>query len=298
MLFEYENLKRLARQIDRPVKDLMALAPGNDPFYAGVPYRRREGKWFAALWDRFEFPDGVHLRRIHYVLVSVAEKGEEILRPDGKRYLNTDNDWHLLDRASLAARYLDLVPADAFVDRRNSEPQIFAPQTVDTEFTIHLANGEVEESYFADFPDLPELDFHLHPDQDYMVEVWVEKSSQNDWLVPLCQAREVNLVVGIGELSEVACRQLVWRVHRFGKPTRILYISDFDPGGRSMPVAAARKIEFNLLKSEIEADITLQPVILTEDQCLDCRLPRTPIKETERRKDRFEERFGAGATEL
>ena len=38
--------------------------------------------------------------------------------------------------------------------------------------------------------------------------------------------------------------------------------------------------------------------LLTEDQCRRYRLPRTPIKETERRKSRFEQRFGVGATEL
>lgn len=37
---------------------------------------------------------------------------------------------------------------------------------------------------------------------------------------------------------------------------------------------------------------------LTEDQCRQYRLPRTPIKETERRKNCFEQRFGIGATEL
>jgi len=42
----------------------------------------------------------------------------------------------------------------------------------------------------------------------------------------------------------------------------------------------------------------LRPIILTEDQCAEYRLPRIPIKESERRKDKFEARFGVGATEL
>ncbi len=45
-------------------------------------------------------------------------------------------------------------------------------------------------------------------------------------------------------------------------------------------------------------DVTLNPLILTEQQCREYRRPRTPIKESERRKDRFEEKFGTGATEL
>ena len=44
--------------------------------------------------------------------------------------------------------------------------------------------------------------------------------------------------------------------------------------------------------------MVLDPVILTEGQGRDYRLPRTPIKDSERRGARFEARFGAGATEL
>ena len=42
----------------------------------------------------------------------------------------------------------------------------------------------------------------------------------------------------------------------------------------------------------------LDPLVLTEEQCRQYRLPRTPIKETDRRGPKFEERFGEGATEL
>lgn len=38
--------------------------------------------------------------------------------------------------------------------------------------------------------------------------------------------------------------------------------------------------------------------MLTPEQCEHYRLPRTPIKKSERRAGRFEERFGEGATEL
>ena len=42
----------------------------------------------------------------------------------------------------------------------------------------------------------------------------------------------------------------------------------------------------------------MRPVALTLEQCRQYRLPRTPIKDTERRKAGFEERHGEGATEL
>ena len=38
--------------------------------------------------------------------------------------------------------------------------------------------------------------------------------------------------------------------------------------------------------------------MLTKQQCVDYQLPRTPIKESDRRKSGFEERHGEGATEL
>ncbi len=53
-----------------------------------------------------------------------------------------------------------------------------------------------------------------------------------------------------------------------------------------------------MLRTLLSVDVTLNPLVLTEEQCQHYRLPRTPIKETENRRDKFEEKFGAGATEL
>jgi hypothetical protein len=78
----------------------------------------------------------------------------------------------------------------------------------------------------------------------------------------------------------------------------VLYISDFDPAGLNMPVAAARKIEFLARNSDVEFDVQVRPVVLTLEQCEEFDLPRTPIKASEKRRDTFEDRFGRGATEL
>ena len=299
-MFDYASIKGLAKQIGRPTKDLVALSVVNDPFYAEVPHRHREGEWFAEIWHRFGFSEGVHIRRIHYVLVSQSEEGQPLLKPDGKLYENTTNDSGLLNRASLSARYLDLIPLDALVDRRNDEPMIFtSAEPVDVPRVMIQDEEPDAISYVSDTPDLPDyLIEGFEPEQDYLIEVWIEKSTQNDWLVPLCERRGVNLVVGIGELSEIRSRHLAERVQATGKPARIIYISDFDPAGRSMPVSIARKVEYYIYKFDLDVDVTLNPLILTEEQCHEYRLPRTPIKESERRKDSFEEKFGTGATEL
>src|SRR5262245_6828681 len=120
-MLDYESLKVMAKSIGRPITDLLALAPVNDPFYAGVGARRRNAEWFAAIWGHHG-ASGVHLRRLHYRLIS----GPSIRKSDGSVYQNTENDWNGLIAASLAARYLGLVPFDGLIDRRNDEPMIFA----------------------------------------------------------------------------------------------------------------------------------------------------------------------------
>lgn len=276
--------------------DLLALAPNNDPYSLHRPARRRAAEWFADLWHRFGFGHGVHIRRIHYRIVSAETP---VMRPDRREaYLNTTSCWKLLGDASRDARYLDLVPADAIVDRRSPPPieHFNTQQAGDLQLRDHgLYLAEPD----PDFPDLPSLGLDgANYGPPVLVEIWAEKTTMNDTLLPLARRYGVNLITGVGEMSVTSTRLFLERVRASERPARILYISDFDPGGRSMPVAVARKVEFALHKSGEDLDITLDPLVLTEDQCREWNLPRTPIKETERRGAKFEERFGEGATEL
>jgi hypothetical protein len=298
-MFDYQSIKELAKASGRPVKDLIALSQVNDPFYAGVAHRAQAADWFGRIWSEHGGA-GAHLRRIHYRLVSPPE-GVRILLPCGREYQNTENDWTFLCMAGLAARYLDRIPFNGLVDRRNDEPMILAGDAdpdFDPAVSCSLLTQDVDVR-LPDFPDLPDLYVDgFRAVQDFVVEVWIEKSTQHDWLLPLCKRRRVNLVPGIGEQSETRSRELAFRAAEQKAPVRIIYLSDFDPGGRSMPKAVARKVEFTIVKFGLDVDIELIPLVLTPDQCREYRLPRTPIKETERRKNKFEQTFGVGATEL
>jgi len=149
------------------------------------------------------------------------------------------------------------------------------------------------------FPDLPEYFVSGYiPDQRYHLEVWAEKTTMNDILMPLCQQYGANLITGVGELSITSVQWLFDRMINLEKPCRIFYVSDFDPAGRSMPVAIARKIEKFIYDSGRSFDIRLTPMVLTPEQCVEYQLPRTPIKKKEKRAGKFEARFGEGATEL
>jgi hypothetical protein len=201
-MLDYESLKAMAKSIGRPIKVLLALAPCNDPFYAGVGSRRQAAEWFADIWAEHGAV-GSHLRRLHYRLISSTV----LCKPDRTPYENTESDWTFLVTASLAARYLDLVPFDCLVDRRNEEPMIFAKNLdADPNRKIDFSCGVECDQPIVAMPDIPNMPvlpwlglYCGHPVQRFIVEVWIEKSTQNDWLVPLCRRRGVNLVVGIGE---------------------------------------------------------------------------------------------------
>jgi hypothetical protein len=133
-------------------------------------------------------------------------------------------------------------------------------------------------------------------DQRFTLEIWIEKSSLNDVLQPLCEDMGANLVTGIGFSSVTRVVELLSQ--RAQKPVRIFYLSDFDPAGNSMPHATARQLEFFRDKYAPGVDLKLTPLALTANQVQIHRLPRIPIKDSDRRKDAFESQHGEGAVEL
>jgi hypothetical protein len=300
-MVDYDYLKWEAKARGCAVTELMALSPSNDPFYAGTPGDLRLARWFRDLWRRFGYVNGVHIRRMHYQIIS---QDPPVLLPDGTPYENTERCWDKLNAAAKQARYLNMVSATAFVDRRNPPPTVYMaelPPDPSVGTTRQLPDD------FAALPAFPEPPTYYLNDYDekgrqrYLVEVWCEKSTMNDVLLPFCQEHGFNLVTGLGELSITAVVQAVQRVAHLGKAARIIYVSDFDPAGAGMPVSVARKIEYMLRDggdSFADLDVRLEPVVLTHQQVRAYGLPRTPIKETEKRAGAFEARFGAGAVEL
>ena len=296
-MITYHDLKAQAKAQGLPVKALIALAPQNDPYYTGTPTDEAMATWFANVWERFSFRTGTHLRRIHYLLVS---QDPPFSRANGLPYLNDHPSWNYLLQASKVARYLGRIPAADFEDHRNPDPHLiryYPSEPYEPKLSIE---GQWDfELYFPSFPDLPTIDLnHFDCQQPYHLEIWTEKSTMNDILLPACKRWEANLITAKGELSITAARDLINRVIEADRPARIFYISDFDPAGRGMPLAIARKLEFFTATLAPDLDIILDPLALTYEQCVEYHLPRSPIKHTERRRHRFQEEFGQGATEL
>ncbi|HEY5985366.1 MAG TPA: zinc ribbon domain-containing protein, partial [Streptosporangiaceae bacterium] len=302
-----EETKQAARMLGLSTDDLLVISPTVDPFYSGRPADWRDAEWFAGLWQRFGHTTGVHLRRVHYQLLSHPE----VAGPGGGQYANTEACFHQLVRAGNKARDLGLVDPLAFEDRRNDPPILntFPRQPPEPRWEweepdwrlpfigtwqiddVELGTGKVSAHGYDYTPG----------DDPYLVEVWIEKSTMDDILVPLCARLRINLVRFAGFSSKTHIVQFLRRaaeVAAYGKPARIFYVSDFDPAGEAMHVAVARVAQFYLDRLAPGADIALRRVMLTSEQVDMYSLPRVPIKADDARRARFEQRNGQGAVEL
>lgn len=235
----YDTIKALAKTRKCRVPDLIALAPQNDPFYVGTPADQVNARWFADLWQRFGYRHGVHIRRAHYQIIS---QSDPILLPNGKPYENTESYWDFLNVATKAARYLELVDPGAFVDRRNPPALSYVPESSGAPPLLRVSNDIYSEaSSLPEFPELPDYGLGGYEGcQAYHIELWAEKSTINDVLIPLCERYGAVLQTGLGERS----------------------------------IAVARKIEYVLHTRALDLDIRLLPVCLTEPQVRDYQLRR------------------------
>jgi len=173
------------------------------------------------------------VRRIHYWLVGQGNR----LRHDGKSYLNDDTCWKELLAGIQMARYQGLIPWEHIEDRRN-------PEATNAEAHYQGAAG----LYFleADLSLWPRFfgPFDAQAYQPYHLEVWCEKQTMDDILVPLAGRYDAVLVTGQGYQSTTRIWEAYRRILDTDKPARLFYISDYDLAGESMPRQVSRDLQF------------------------------------------------------
>src|SRR5256886_16380330 len=100
----------------------------------------------------------------------------------------------MLNMASKAARYLQLVNPAAFSDRRNDDSVIFAAASASSPHIRVYGNLSQSSLDLPDFPEVPEYGTGgFIGEQPYHIEVWCEKSTMNDVLLPLGHSYGANL---------------------------------------------------------------------------------------------------------
>jgi hypothetical protein len=283
----YERIKALQQAVKLqkgrkpPVKELLVLSQNKDPFYSGSAGDIAKAKWFAH-W--FGETSGQHLRRVHYRIVSKAN----VIRPDGKLYENDGANWDYLNTAARHARYLGYVDPEDVVDRRNPPGMVNMLPAVqdDPSFTYSTEMNSLDrihttlslDRYFSPLIDVDtEVSGYVYEQamQPYHLEVWAEKTTANDILIPLCEEFGANYISGAGYMSITAVVQLLRdRVEKLKKPVRIFYISDYDKSGENMPRQMSRQTQFWTDVYAADHDIKVEPIVLTAQQAR--RYPPAP----------------------
>jgi hypothetical protein len=271
------------------LKDLTVLAAQNDPYRVDTPSGHRDGAWLARRLEKLNRTQAIHLRGLHYVLL-----GEN--KPDGTPYTNTEEDWQWLGlRAAKAARWLGLVPFEAIVDQRNTPPVV--RRFVEPNPTPYIGIGEVEIGIPEEITPTVNLD-DFRGVQPYRLVLFGEKVSLDEVLAPIAEARKADLYLPTGEASDTMIHQMARDGADDGRKMIVLYLSDCDPSGWQMAISVARKLQALQTLKYPDLAFEVHPICLTPDQVREYGLPSTPMKDTERRGDKWLTAMGVQQTEI
>jgi hypothetical protein len=270
----------------------------NDPFRIDTPASRRDGQWLAEAAAELGFSSDrtIHCRGLHYAVLGRV-------KPDGTPYENTAKSWEwLTGEAAKAARFLGYIPFDQITDQRNAEPVIRIRETrgpqayLTTQLDVTIPRAwELE----------PRIDVEgFDGAQPYRLALVGEKSSLEPVLGPIARAYDADLFLPTGEISDTQIYLLAKAAQDDGRPLVVLYFADSDPGGWQMSISVARKLQaFKTLLPKMP-DFELRRVALTPEwvseynRTHDEPLPSSPLKETEKRRDKWRAAWGIEQTEI
>ena len=275
------------------IDDLTVLSRDIDPYTAWR--RHSDAEWLARLFGRFVAAGATkHLRGFFYLLVSSPDR---VMGPDGELFVNDYKHWQTLQSAGKAARWLGLVPFDRIIDERNAPPEIYVPGVTPISTAVFAGTGcEIPDALEAA---LPRLLLHgFKGRQTHRIVFYGEKSSLAAVLRPIAEEIGAELILVTGESSDSRIAEMAKRASEDGRPTVVLYFSDFDPAGHQMPVSVARKLQAQRDLYYPDLKIKLYPVALTLEQIRALGLPSSPLKETEKRANRWRERHGHDQSEI
>jgi hypothetical protein len=288
-------LENAATDSGLSMRELTVLSTARDPYRLDTPAGHREAKWFAEMVERFLEPEQrIHLRGLHYRISSVAD----VVRSDNDMpYINDLDAWvYLVEKASKAARWLGYIPFARIIDERNAPPEIFVAEYSRPESVLARGDRIEVASYYDPMPQF--VVSGVVGRQPYRIILFGEKTSLSPILRPLDERIGGEMILPTGEASDTLIAEMIERAAEDGRHAVVLYFSDFDPSGRQMAISVARKLQAlcDLLYRDLK--IELHQVALTLGQVTRLELPSTPLKETERRANRWRAAMGHEQTEI
>jgi hypothetical protein len=275
--------------------DLTALSAQVDPYRLDTPAGHRNGKWLAQQLNKGIGPSRrIHWRGLHYILVSGKSPAA---KPDGEIFRNTEGDWLWLSEvAGKAARWLGYIPFGRITDNRNAEPIIHRKARV-------MPRAVVSIGLDVDVPDADDIEptptaLGFEPRQAFHFAIFGEKASLEDVVDPIAIEKQADLYLPTGEISDTLVHRIAKDADDDGRPLVLFTLTDCDPAGYQMSVSIARKLQAfrDLLFPDLRFEVV--PVALNPEQVEALGLPSTPLKESEKRADRWREAFGIEQTEI
>ena len=203
--------------------------------------------------------------------------------------------------AAKAARWLGYIPFDRIVDQRNDPPEIreWTPHPTPKPWVSVNSRGHRRGS-----PDADDLTPYVGIDEftGTSPTIWCW-SGRSHHCAPCSVPSPSSITpIYICRLARSADTQayIGWpqSAVRDGRPMVVFYFSDCDPAGWQMPISLSRKlqalkgIEFDRLEFQVHR------VALTPDHVREYGLPSTPLKDTERRADNWQDATGVAQTEI
>jgi hypothetical protein len=274
------------------MKDLTVLSTQIDPYRLDTAAGHRYAQWFLEQFQAARHRR-IHLRGLHY---SIVARGG-VPKPNGQPYLNDDANWEWLQAIpAKTARWLSYVPFTAISDERNAQPIIHRQSYITPTPWVSIG-AQIE------IPDIGHLEPYAGVSdfsgrQPYHLVIFGEKSSLANVVVPIAQRYHADAYLPTGEISDTLLYQMAADGTEDGRPMQVFTLSDCDPAGYQMSVSIGRKLQAfrDLLFPDLQFEV--RHVALTVEQVAELGLPSTPLKETERRADRWRAAFGVEQTEI
>lgn len=264
----YQKLREIADRGKINASDLIVMGSSNDPYYVGTDNQVRFAEWFARYWNDPEWNvEHKHMRGLHYRLqsfgniklprkVKITDKdsnGNVVRTYYTGVYLNKLGCWKFLTEPAKHARILGLVDPHEFVDRRNASVYWHASGLHDDGFEHEFSDGmwtihKINPHVYGSSMHMPSLDITGHGYQSgmqkYLLVLFVEKSTMNEIIKPICSEFNVIFVEGKGYTSITRILELLRHAEQTGKPVRIFYLSDYDLAGKCMPLSTSRQLQW------------------------------------------------------
>lgn len=135
-------------------------------------------------------------------------------------------------------------------------------------------------------------------DQDYHIEVMVEKDALSGVLQPVCQELDISITANKGYSSSSTMYEIGQRLkHRadvMDKKITIIYLGDHDPSGIDM----TRDVNERLKQFSRVSGIEVVRIALNMNQVEEWNPPENPAKQTDARFASYQDEFGDSSWEL